>query len=193
MEEGYRLGKDKGYKEYKVQVEEEEAENQARKDIAGYQNTLGTPGNVTSADVTSQTDSAAPEACASTKTSQTTHTTTTSSNSITTATKRSDSYSAASRNSKSSIPPFNSSSNAQIIEITDSPVNNSPTSSNTTKTAYLNTENPSNDISDSYVAYSTHKLPPAATKVNRKKPTTQIPKNSNLPSQTPKATEVPSL
>jgi hypothetical protein len=39
MEEGYRLGKDKGYKEYKVQVEEEEAKkakNQARKDITGY-------------------------------------------------------------------------------------------------------------------------------------------------------------
>jgi hypothetical protein len=153
MEEGYRLGKDKGYKEYKVQVEEEEAKkakNQARKDVAGYLDTLDTPGNVTSIDATPQMDSAAPEARTSTRT---THTTSTPPNSITTATKRSKSTTAASRSSTSSISLTYSSPKAQIVEITDSTVYNSPTSPNTTQTARLSTENISNDVSDSYVVY----------------------------------------
>ena len=170
MEDGYKLGKDKGYKEYKVQIEAEEAEKakyQARNNVTGYQDTVDTPGNVTSIYATPQMDSAAPEACTSTRM---THTTTTSPESITTSIKHSHSYSAATRSSVSSISPTHSLQNAQIIEITASAAHNSPTSSNTTQTPHLTTENPSNVISESYVAISTLKPPPTASKATWKKP-----------------------
>ena len=100
MEEGYKLGKDKGYKEYKeykVQEEEEEtkkAGNQENEATDAHQDTRNTPRIILRVNATTQTESAAPKACTSAKM---THTTTTPPNSIRMSTKHLESLTAVPR------------------------------------------------------------------------------------------------
>jgi hypothetical protein len=57
--------------------------------------------------------------------------------------------------------------NPQTVEITASAAYNTPTSSKTTQTSHLTTENPSNVISESYVAYFNSQI---ATNSNQSDP-----------------------
>ena len=88
MEEGYKLERDKEYKKHMVQEEEEEAKkskNQANKAITIPQDTQNTHSHVARANMTPQTDPAAPKACTSVNTM---HSTQYLPISITTATKK---------------------------------------------------------------------------------------------------------
>ena len=121
IEEGYKLGKDKGYKEYKAYQEnkEEQAKDSRYKANEGtttLQDTWSTSRIITRVNATTQTDHAAPKACASVST---THNSITPQNSGTTATADSQPLTAASRDPTSSISLTASTPSAQIVEISE--------------------------------------------------------------------------
>jgi hypothetical protein len=117
MEEGYKIWKDKGYKEYKLVQEEEEAKkakNQANQATTSYQDTCSTRRIVPRINATTQTDPAVPETCENIKT---THITPNSSISRNTAAWNSELLSTASGSTTSTIAPTYSLRKAQIVEI----------------------------------------------------------------------------
>lgn len=86
-----------------------------------------------------------------------------------TATWHLESFSIPSRNSTLSIPPNSSSPNAQIVEIAHLAAYNTSTSLNTIQDAYLDTENPSNNISKPYIIYSNPQIALSNNQSNQEK------------------------
>ena len=168
MEDGYKLGKDKGHKELKLQEEEEEKKPKTRASEATRvpQNTQNTHSNVTRSNANPETDPAAPKTCTSTKTM---HTTEIPPISVTTASNDSKPLSAISSDPTSSISPTASTPSAQNVEINDSAPYNTPKSSSTIQAAHLHTRNTSDSINDPYIVYSDFQILPSSNQSNPEK------------------------
>jgi hypothetical protein len=178
MEEGYKLGKDKGYKEYKIVQEEEEAKKtkkRANEATTTAQDVCSTP---TSLETSPSTNFGNPTVEIAKVEQQAVPGGTECSLSLSTANSDLKLLLAVPRSPTSSTTPTFSSPNVQIAEIAHTATYNSSTSSNSTQTAHLNTENPSNDVSNSYVVYFDPQIASSINQSNREK---NCPQDTHIP------------
>ena len=113
--------------------------------------------------------------------------------SASTATDNPKSLTACSRSSMSSIPSSYSSENGQIIETAHLSAYNTITSSNNSQEMYLDTENPRDDVSVSYIAHSDSQNAPRSNRSIPDKirpPHTPIPKSTISDTKLDEATQL---